>query len=293
VNSIRGARQTEFWWRHTICATAALFVAVATTLGSPGAAGEPAPWTPEVRIGEQVPPVQAEFLPTTSNGLNTTTEEKRPSASKSPATKVGGGTPVSEGASAMPAPTVLAAPASSSTRDVAGAASPGTASTNTQGSNPGANPEARPDPATPRRSGSTLADKYCEVVVEPALAAKLAKERQEAKKIQTEIEAKLNELKLAIDEQEKWLKLRKDFQNTATDNLVTVYSQMDAEAAAQRLTAVGDHIASAILIKLPPKSASAILGEMPSDVAGRLTAFMAGSAELKTQAPTPERGATQ
>ena len=136
-------------------------------------------------------------------------------------------------------------------------------------------------------------EKYCDVVVDPALAAKLAQERSEAKKLQKDIEDKLQELKVAIEEHEKWLKLRNDFQNKATDNLVTVYSQMDSEAAAQRLTAVGDQIASAILLKLPPKSASAILGEMPSDVAGRLTAFMAGAAELKAQDPAPSPGATQ
>ena len=142
-------------------------------------------------------------------------------------------------------------------------------------------------------SGRTLSQAYCDVVVDAALAAKLAQEKRDAEGLQKEIEKKLVELEAATAEQRKWLQLREDFQKKATENLVTVYAEMDVEAAAQRLPAVGNEIAAAILVKMPPRSASAILAEMPSDIAGRLTAYIAGAAELRPKSPEPVPKATQ
>jgi flagellar motility protein MotE (MotC chaperone) len=141
--------------------------------------------------------------------------------------------------------------------------------------------------------GRSLPQTYCDVVVDKALAAKLAQEKRDGQALQKEIEKRLTELQAATVEQKKWLQMREDFQKKATENLVTVYAEMDVEAAAQRLPAVGDEIASAILVKMPPRSASAILAEMPSDIAGRLTAYIAGAAELRPRPKEPDQKATQ
>ncbi len=136
---------------------------------------------------------------------------------------------------------------------------------------------AKPQAVEPDMS---LARQYCRVVGNDALAAKLAEERRRAEDLKRRIEAKIGELEAATAEQKKWLQLRKEFQEKATDNLVSVYALMDAEAAAQRLTDVTDDVAAAILLKLPAKATSAILAEMQSDKAGRLTAYLAGSADV-------------
>jgi len=141
-------------------------------------------------------------------------------------------------------------------------------------------------------SGASLADQYCRVVSDLAFAAKLSEEKRRADELRRQIEKKIEELEIATAEQKKWLQLRKEFQNKATENLVAVYAFMDAEAAAQRLTDVADDVAAAILIKLPPKSASAIFAEMQSDKAGRLTAYLAGSAAIAQAIPEGE-GATR
>lgn len=136
---------------------------------------------------------------------------------------------------------------------------------------------AKPQAAEPDMS---LARQYCRVVGNDAFAAKLAEERRRAEDLKRRIEAKIGELEAATAEQKRWLQLRKEFQEKATGNLVAVYALMDAEAAAQRLTDVTDDVAAAILLKLPPKATSAILAEMQSDKAGRLTAYLAGSADV-------------
>jgi len=142
-------------------------------------------------------------------------------------------------------------------------------------------PEARPP------AGGGLADDYCRVVVDHAIAAKLAAEQARAEELKKEIDGKIALLKEATAEQQNWLQLRREFQSKATDNLVSVYSQMDAEAAAVRLGTVGEEIAAAILLKLPAKSASTVLGEMQPDMAGRLTAYMAGAAQIEAPAAAP------
>jgi flagellar motility protein MotE (MotC chaperone) len=138
----------------------------------------------------------------------------------------------------------------------------------------------------------TLAERYCAVVVNAAVAAKLKEEEAKANAVKADIEVKLEQLKKATADLKTWLERREEFKSKATDNLVTVYMQMDPEAAAQRLTLVGEPAAAAIIMKLPPKSASAILGEMQPEMAGKITAFMAGAAAVKP-ASDGRAGATQ
>ena len=138
-----------------------------------------------------------------------------------------------------------------------------------------------PAPSSSRSEG--LAEQYCRVAVDAGVAAKLSEERRKAEALKTEIETKLAELEKATNELKKWLQLRNDFRNQATDNLVSVYAQMDPEAAAQRLMVIAEPVAAAILLKLPPKAASAVLGEMRPDMAGKITSFMAGAAEVRAK----------
>ncbi|MDX2308823.1 MAG: hypothetical protein NW216_11340 [Hyphomicrobium sp.] len=142
-----------------------------------------------------------------------------------------------------------------------------------------AGPEAAKKSPVP--STRHLADTFCRVVIDAAVAGKLAEEKRKAEILRSEIEARIGDLEKAIEKHETWLAKRNDFQDKATANLVEVYARMDTDAAAERLSAIDDGVAAAILVKLPPKSASAVLGAMQADRAGRLTAFMAGSAEIE------------
>lgn len=134
-----------------------------------------------------------------------------------------------------------------------------------------------------RNSRESLAERYCRVAVDAAAAAKLREEAKKAELVKAEIEGKLTELEAAVSKLQNWLQRREDFKNRATDNLVTVYAQMDAEAAAQRLVLVGEQTAAAILMKLPAKNASAVLGEMQPEMASKITSYMAGAAAVNTR----------
>ena len=54
---------------------------------------------------------------------------------------------------------------------------------------------------------------------------------------------------------------------SATEDVVAIYAKMDAEAAAAESAAMEDPVAVAILIKLTPRAASGILGEMDAEKA--------------------------
>lgn len=134
-----------------------------------------------------------------------------------------------------------------------------------------------------RISRESLAERYCRVAVDPAAVAKMREEAKKAQLVKAEIEGKLTELEAAVSNLKEWLQRREDFKKRATENLVTVYAQMDAEAAAQRLVLIGEQTAAAILMKLPAKNASAVLGEMQPEMASKITSYMAGAAAVNTK----------
>jgi flagellar motility protein MotE (MotC chaperone) len=151
---------------------------------------------------------------------------------------------------------------------------------------------AQPPSAEESTTGESLVEQYCRVAVDAAVAAKIKEEEMRARSLKAEIERKVDELGKATADLQTWLKRREDFKASATENLVSVYAQMDPEAAAQRLTVVGEPTAAAILMKLPAKNASAVLGEMQPDMAGKMTAYMAGAAAVKAKTDEPA-GTTQ
>lgn len=155
--------------------------------------------------------------------------------------------------------------------------------------------EALPGPLEPARAVTpgSIAATYCNVVVDQAVAAKLAEEKRTAKALQAEIETALAALDKATAEHERWLKLRNEFKEKAQENVVRVYSGMAAEAAAQRLSVVSEEVAAAILSKLPPKVASVILGEIEPQRAARLTNYMAGAAEMTPPAGSKAAAAAE
>ena len=154
------------------------------------------------------------------------------------------------------------------------------------------NSAAPPPRAEDSATGESLVEQYCRVAVDAGVAAKIKEEELRAKSLKDEIERKVDELGKATADLQTWLKRREDFKAAATENLVSVYAQMDPEAAAQRLTVVGEPTAAAILMKLPAKNASAVLGEMQPDMAGKITAYMAGAAAVKAKTGDPA-GTTQ
>ena len=85
----------------------------------------------------------------------------------------------------------------------------------------------------------------------------------------------LEELQAGVDER---LKKREEFMRVAESQLVDIYKNMKSDAAAQQLEIVRPEIAAAIIMKLSPRLASAILNEMDSTKAAGLTGIIASAA---------------
>ena len=134
---------------------------------------------------------------------------------------------------------------------------------------------------------SEVARDYCKVVIDRATSERLAAESKASAELAQDIDARIAALKAAVDEHERWLKRRQEFQKRAQENLVKVFALMPAEAAAQRLAVSDDEMAAAVVALMAPKQASAVLGEMAPEKAARITAYMAGAASVSLDRALP------
>ncbi len=130
-------------------------------------------------------------------------------------------------------------------------------------------PEARPT--------ASVADQYCQAVLEPAREARYAHQTAELKTLGLELDDRLAKIEARIAELKEWVARREDFASRTSDQLVTIYSGMRPDAASEQLTKLEESSAAAILSKLSPRVASQILNDMPSDKAARLQMILLGA----------------
>jgi flagellar motility protein MotE (MotC chaperone) len=130
-------------------------------------------------------------------------------------------------------------------------------------------PEARPT--------ASVADQYCQAVLEPAREARYAHQTAELKTLGLELDDRLAKIEARIAELKEWVARREDFASRTSDQLVTIYSGMRPDAASEQLTKLEESSAAAILSKLAPRVASQILNDMPSDKAARLQMILLGA----------------
>ena len=72
---------------------------------------------------------------------------------------------------------------------------------------------------------------------------------------------------------QEWVAKRDAMLKAASDNLVAIYAKMRPETAATQIAAMDDQMAAAILRKLKPGAAGAILNEMEAERASKLATF--------------------
>lgn len=136
-------------------------------------------------------------------------------------------------------------------------------------------------PTTPQQLSA--AEQYCSSVVDAAAAAQIAQQTSNLEKARKELAERVALLDAKTAELRSWVKKRADFTAHATDSLIEIYSKMKPDAAASQLASMDELTAAAITSKLPPKSSSLVLAEMNADKAARLTAIIAGAAEVATK----------
>lgn len=140
---------------------------------------------------------------------------------------------------------------------------------------------AEVDPmAEPETTAAFVGDElkaYCESVRVSATDARAAWQARALQEMETRLERRLAELEAQRREFEAWLARREALLKKAEENVVGIYSRMNAEAAAAQLTAMDRDTATAILAKLTPRQAGAILNEMEPGRAAQLARSVAGS----------------
>ena len=94
--------------------------------------------------------------------------------------------------------------------------------------------------------------------------------------LDAQVKQRLADLEKAEMSMQEWVAKRDALLKAASDDLVAIYARMQPENAAVQLSAMDDQMAAAILGKLKPSAAGAILDEMEAERASKLASFLSG-----------------
>jgi flagellar motility protein MotE (MotC chaperone) len=119
-------------------------------------------------------------------------------------------------------------------------------------------------------------ERYCASLAPLAAEARIAYQTRRLIELEAQVKQRLSELEKQESEAREWVTKREAMLKSANEEVVAIYAKMPADAAAAQLGAMEDAVAAAIMMKLTPRAASGILGEMEADKAARLTSLVAG-----------------
>jgi flagellar motility protein MotE (MotC chaperone) len=138
-------------------------------------------------------------------------------------------------------------------------------------------PENQKSKANAGRPAETEASRFC-VNVAPSIAeARIAWQTKRLGELDAQVKQRLADLEKAEASVQEWLAKRDALLKAASDDLVAIYAKMQPENAAIQLSAMDDQMAAAILGKLKPGAAGAILDEMEAERASKLASFLSGA----------------
>jgi flagellar motility protein MotE (MotC chaperone) len=136
----------------------------------------------------------------------------------------------------------------------------------------------KPPAAAPEKPADSEIARYCTNLAPSAVEARIAYQTRRLVELEAEVKQRISELEKRESEASEWVAKREALMKSATEDVVAIYAKMPAEAAAAQLGAMEDPVAVAILIKLNPRAAGGILGEMEAEKAARLTSLISGAA---------------
>ena len=119
---------------------------------------------------------------------------------------------------------------------------------------------------------------FCGNIADAARDQRYLLQKKELEDLQAGVDERLKQLEDRSAQYQDWLKKREEFMRVAESQLVDIYKNMKSDAAAEQLEIVRPEIAAAIIMKLSPRLASAILNEMDSTKAAGLTGIIASAA---------------
>jgi len=138
----------------------------------------------------------------------------------------------------------------------------------------------KPKPPTngPDKAVEREIERYCANIAPLAAEARVAYQTRRLLELDAQVKQRISELEKQETQTREWVTQREALLKSASEDVEAIYAKMPAEAAAAQIGAMEDPVGAAILIRLPPRAASGILGEMEADKAARLTSFIAGAA---------------
>jgi flagellar motility protein MotE (MotC chaperone) len=121
--------------------------------------------------------------------------------------------------------------------------------------------------------------RYCGNLAPSAAEARIAYQTKRLLELEAQVKQRISDLEKRESDAHEWVTKRETLMKSASDDVVAIYAKMAADAAATQIAAMEYPVAVAILIKLAPKTASGILGEMEPEKAATLTSLMAAAAD--------------
>ena len=142
-------------------------------------------------------------------------------------------------------------------------------------------PEALKPKPIADRPAETETSRYC-INVAPSIAeARIAWQTKRLSELDAQVKQRIADLEKAEAAAREWIDKRQALLKAANDDLVAIYAKMQPENAARQISTMDDRMAAAILGKLKPSEAGAILDEMEAERASRLAGLLAGAEEKK------------
>ena len=122
------------------------------------------------------------------------------------------------------------------------------------------------------------ASRFCANAAPSIAEARIAWEARQLSELDAQVKQRLADLEKAEASVKDWVARRDTSLKAASDNLVAIYAKMQPETAATQIAAMDDQMAAAILGKLKPGAAGAILNEMDGERASKLAVVLSGTA---------------
>lgn len=118
---------------------------------------------------------------------------------------------------------------------------------------------------------------FCDNIADAAKDKRYLLQREELYKLQTQVDERIEALKIQRDDYKQWLEKRNDFLEKAEVGLVEIFKKMKPDAAAKQLEIIDQNIAAALLMKLSPRLSSQIFNEMKAATAATLATIIAST----------------
>jgi len=114
-------------------------------------------------------------------------------------------------------------------------------------------------------------ERYCTNIADPAKDARAALQTKRLQDLEAEVGKKVDELEAKRKEYQDWLAQRQAFIESTSSVMLDIYTGMKPDAAALQLAGIDRQTAASLIAKMKPRTASAIMAEIPAPVAAEIT----------------------